>query len=291
MKGIWQSVQELVAGSRIRTLKEESQNAAHLLMRRDLELTAVNEKLKRLNNAKADFISMAAHQLRTPLSSARWHIQLLRSRGGECLTEDLAKHVSVIENNVKAMSELIDTLLYISKLEMGTTAELHSKVEVRELVRDISKRFEEDITAKNLLFVREVEPVTLSTDPALFDVIIQNLLSNAIKYTPEGQSIDLVIEMVEAGQQWGSRNFTQQQLGILVRDTGMGIPPSEQDRIFSRLFRADNVVKEGLPGTGLGLYLVKLIVNKMGGTIWFTSQEGEGTTFFVTIPYSLVRAI
>jgi two-component system sensor histidine kinase VicK len=112
----------------------------------------------------------------------------------------------------------------------------------------------------------------LKLDKKLMDIIFQNLLSNALKYTPEGGKINLKIKK-------GARDVT-----VAVIDSGYGIPLHQQDKIFSKLFRADNVRQKDTQGTGLGLYMVKSIVEHSGGKIWFKSKENKGTTFFVSIP-------
>lgn len=104
-------------------------------------------------------------------------------------------------------------------------------------------------------------------------MVIQNLLSNAIKYTPEGGKVEASIDLVKGN-------------GIIfkVSDTGYGIPTDQQNKIFTKLFRADNVVGKDTEGTGLGLYIAKSIVEQSGGKIWFESSENKGTTFYVTLP-------
>ena len=115
---------------------------------------------------------------------------------------------------------------------------------------------------------------TMMVDSKLMTIVFQNLLSNAVKYTPEGGEITLTVKKDEGTMQ------------ITVSDTGMGIPKSQQEKIFSKLFRADNVRAKDTEGTGLGLYIVKAILDEAGGSVKLESEENKGTTFYVTMPLS-----
>ena len=113
-------------------------------------------------------------------------------------------------------------------------------------------------------------------------MVFQNLLANAVEYTPEAGTIKLSVSKVSA--EGGSASGGKGQLSIVVEDTGYGIPKNQQDKIFTKFFRADNVRDKDTDGTGLGLYIVKSIVENSGGKIWFESVENKGTTFYVTLP-------
>ncbi len=108
-----------------------------------------------------------------------------------------------------------------------------------------------------------------STDPKLLYMVFQNVLANAVEYTPKGGSINLSVSNVNG------------KLLIVVKDTGYGIPKNQQDKIFTKFFRADNVREKDTDGTGLGLYIVKSIVENLGGKVWFESVENKGATFFI----------
>ena len=115
-------------------------------------------------------------------------------------------------------------------------------------------------------------------------MVFLNLLSNAVKYTPDKGKVSIDIGMVETVDDFGGRITAEKNFAVSVSDTGYGITASQQDKIFSKLFRADNVREKDVEGTGLGLYIIKAIVDLSGGSIWFDSKENQGTTFYVTLP-------
>jgi signal transduction histidine kinase len=120
----------------------------------------------------------------------------------------------------------------------------------------------------------QVDLPIVNADPKLLRIVLQNLLSNAVKYTQEKGKIDLEIKKQD------------KDILIKIQDNGLGIPKRQQGKIFSKLFRADNVLGKDTDGTGLGLYIVKEVIEQSGGKIWFNSEENKGTSFFVTIPLS-----
>jgi signal transduction histidine kinase len=140
-------------------------------------------------------------------------------------------------------------------------------------VQTVLDELTNNIDEKNLTIERNYSDTpNLYNDPRLVRVIIQNLISNAVKYTPEGGTITIAAES------------DPDDVTIRVSDTGIGIPNDAQNKIFTKLFRADNVRVHDVQGTGLGLYLVRSVVRELGGSISFSSTEGEGTTFWVRLP-------
>src|SRR3989338_9333437 len=115
-------------------------------------------------------------------------------------------------------------------------------------------------------------------------MVVQNILSNAVKYTPEKGTINLGLRLIKRGASIDNQKVTEDSIAIVVSDTGFGIPRNQQDQIFTKLFRADNVREKDTEGTGLGLYIVKAIIDQSGGAIWFESEENKETTFYVTLP-------
>ena len=288
---LWKTFQSLVAGDAISTVKAEAQEAAVMLLRRDLELTAVNEKLKDLNDAKADFMAMAAHQLRTPITNIRWNMELLSDENQYTYTQNQKQHLDTVQTSVRHMSEMIDTLLYISRLELGTNTVLATDFDMETLIRDAVGRFTTELSHKHITPTVNVALLPMHADRSLFDVIAQNIISNAIKYSPPNGDLTVTCHTLDPRMMFGGRRYTQTQFAFSVQDTGYGIPESEKEKIFTRMFRARNAREKGISGTGLGLYLVKLIATQLGGEVWFISHEDKGTTFYVTIPYALVKPI
>ena len=123
-----------------------------------------------------------------------------------------------------------------------------------------------------------------NADPKLLRMVAQNLLSNAVKYTPDKGKVGFDIWLAKKGDEVGGKKVKEESVAITVSDTGYGIPAAQQEKIFTKLFRADNVREKDTDGTGLGLYIVKAIVDHSGGAVWFESVENKGTIFYVTLP-------
>ena len=171
------------------------------------------------------------------------------------------------------MGNLVNALLNVSRLEMGTFAVNPENIEISVLADTTLRDFAEKISRKSLTVKKDYHlPRRLKADPNLMQIILQNLLSNSVKYTPENGKI-----AISLGQD--GKDFL-----IQVSDTGLGIPDEDQPEVFTKLFRGKNIQEADPEGVGLGLYIVKSMVERLGGKIWFTSREGKGTTFFVTIP-------
>lgn len=229
-----------------------------------------------IDNAKTEFVSLAAHQLRTPLSSINWYLEMLAGDRQGQLSPDQKDYLSEIMVANQRMVALVNDLLNVSRIDMGTFAIKPVPTDIEHVVKTVLGELGNQIAQKTLhittAFAGPVDKYKI--DPQLARIIFQNLIGNAVKYTPEKGSIDIYAILDE------------QSLLITIDDTGYGIPKGQQDKVFTKLFRADNVVKRDTEGTGLGLYLVKAIVERSGGTIDFTSRLNQGTTFTVTFPSS-----
>ena len=273
-------------------VQEESDKASKLLIRRDIELTEANEKLVQINKAKSEFISLAAHQLRTPVTTINWRLEKILSKSKDDLSEDYKKGLEQIYASSQHLSGLIDTLLLMSKLELGVLDYSKKHINLIKIKDDINDDFNILVKNKGIDYVFDVstdyEFPEIYTDPNLLKSIFQNLLSNAIKYTPESGAVKAEIRRNNKGKQFGGRVLDNDSLCFSVEDTGFGIPKENQKRIFERLFRAGNIVDKNIQGTGLGLSIVKLIVEQLRGKIWFTSEEGRGSRFYVTIPLHIL---
>ena len=227
-----------------------------------------------VDKAKTEFVSLASHQLRTPLTAIRWYVEMLLSEDAGALTPEQKEYVEEIASGNNRMIDLVNALLNVSRIELGTFAIEVKKVSLQDILSGLEKEFQPQVKEKNIALSIDTgkAPEVYLGDQKLLTIIFQNLLSNAIKYTPEnGEVRCLVVEGAES-------------LQIEVSDTGYGIPSEQQDRVFSKLFRADNVKKMDTTGTGLGLYIVKAIVEQSQGIVSFVSKEGEGTTFTVSLP-------
>lgn len=227
-----------------------------------------------VDRMKSDFISLASHQLRTPLSAIKTYSHMLIDGYMGGITPPQKKSLRTIVSAANRMNELISTLLNITRIESGNVTVTPKAVDVRHLAEEINKEHALAANDKEITLSLDCKSSSLPllyTDALLFKEVLSNLVSNAIKYTPEGGNIEL-----------GIKNRRYDVL-FSVKDTGMGIPKYSQEQIFTKFFRAHNVVKQETSGTGLGLYLVKGLVDALGGKIWFESSEHKGTTFFVTL--------
>lgn len=231
-------------------------------------------KERQIDKAKTEFVSLASHQLRTPLSSINWYTEMLLAGDAGKINNDQKDYLKEVYAGSKRMVDLVNSLLNVSRIELGTFAIDPEPIELAKISDSVLKELISLIEKKNLKIVKKYAegiPV-INADPKLARIIFQNLLSNAVKYTPVGGSIFLEI----------ARN--NKNILISVRDTGLGIPARQQKNIFTKLFRADNVRESDTEGTGLGLYIVRAIIERSGGKIDFISKENKGTTFNVNLP-------
>ncbi|MCA9352254.1 HAMP domain-containing histidine kinase [Patescibacteria group bacterium] len=272
----------------IEKIKHEMEVASKMLIQRDLELTRTNDELKKINEAKSNFVSMAAHQLRTPLSVIQWNVEMLLSgRAGE-LNDKQILYQKKVHRGTQILIDLVNTLLHISQLELNTKVHNKSVFNIQGVAEEVRENYETTIQERKQTVTVTTEPLHLFGDPSLFRILIQNLLSNALKYSYEGGTIDVTIYQNKTPEIVGGIEVKPGCIVFSVHDTGRGIPQQEQDKIFLKLFRGKTALDNSIDGMGLGLYLVKLIVDSFNGRIWFESTEGVETTFYVTIPGSII---
>ncbi len=232
-------------------------------------------KEKEIDKAKTEFVSLASHQLRTPLSTVSWYAEMLLSGDAGVVTPDQKKYLEEIYHGNQRMVELVNTLLDVSRIELGTLIIESKPTNIIKLAENVidEQKLQIDEKKIKLLPLFEKNIPLIVTDPKLLRMVIQNLLSNAVKYTPISGNIKISIAL-----------YNKNNVLIKIHDTGYGIPKNQQNKIFTKLFRADNVIGKDTEGTGLGLYIAKSIVEQSGGEIWFESDENKETTFFVTLP-------
>ena len=231
-------------------------------------------KEKEIDKAKTEFVSLASHQLRTPLSAINWYTEMLLAGDAGKINKEQKNFLGEIYNGNKRMVDLVNALLNVSRIDLGTFAIEPKPSDLKEISDIVIAELLPDIKVKKIKIKKEYDATIpiLNVDPNLTKILFQNLLSNAVKYTPEKGSISLLTKKQD------------KDILITVTDTGYGIPKESQAKIFTKLYRADNVREKDANGTGLGLYLVKAIAESSGGKIWFESEENKGTTFYVTIP-------
>lgn len=230
-----------------------------------------------VDRMKSEFISLASHQLRTPLSAIKTYSHMLVDGYMGDVNTTQKKSLRTIIAATDRMNELISTLLNITRIESGTIIITLKSVRLDKLIEDIIKELAPLASDKSIALSQKnvgSASFSLRTDVLILREMILNLATNAIKYTPDGGKVEVTLRA------------RKNDIIIAVTDNGWGIPSYARDQVFSKFFRAHNIVKRETTGTGLGLYLVKGLSERLGGTVWFESQEGKGTSFFLSLPRS-----
>lgn len=226
---------------------------------------------REVNELKTKFVSMASHEFRTPLSSVLSSASLIRKYRDKGDLSRIDKHIDRIKSSVNHLTNILNDFLSLGRLDEGRIDVALEPIDVKELFGDIVEELKLSLKPGQDIKVTSEGPKHLiKTDPKVLRNIVFNLISNASKYSDEGKTIYLDLTL------------GPDQLRIVVRDEGVGIPEEETKHIFERFYRASNV--SNIQGTGLGLNIVKRYVSLLNGTIGFTSEYGKGSTFTVTLP-------
>jgi signal transduction histidine kinase len=232
------------------------------------------EQMARVNKMKTEFVFVASHQLRTPLSAILWEIELLIKKRGDGLNEKQLESLNSISLLSGRMARLVSDLLDVARIDQGKLMLRKDETDLFAIVDEIIKVLDPLIQSKNLQVVFEKcrDRCSILGDAEKLRLVVENLVSNALKYSKNKGKIEIKIE--KEGR----------DLIFSIQDDGVGIPASQQKMVFNKFFRSDNVVKYQTEGTGLGLYIAKNIVEQSGGKIWFQSKENVGTTFSFSLP-------
>lgn len=238
------------------------------------ELAKDNEKLKEIIELKSDLISISAHELRTSLSALKWMFAMFLDRDlGEITSEQESFLKKAYESNER-MIKLVSETLTASKLEDATITYKFERSDIIKLLEDVIFEFtgESHKQGIDIIFLKPSEIIPeINIDPSKIRVVLQNLIENAIKYSNKGDKIFISIHP------------KSDQIEFSVRDTGIGIKKEDEDKIFSKFFRAENAKEKAVIGSGLGLMVTKKIVEHHGGKIWFENNENGGVTFYFTL--------
>lgn len=261
---------------------QEFEKITRQLVRRDLELARANQRLAELDAAKSDFISVAAHQLRTPLTGIKWSYTALLDPKTGPLNEEQKQLLQNGFAGITNVVELVNDLLNVSHLEEGKYEFKFERQSLLPIAQHALAGLKLVADEKKITLFSKIPTSGLpdiNMDGEKMGLAIANVLDNAIKYTPEGGRIDFSISQ--------ERGLVK----IVVQDSGIGIPKSQKGRLFTKFFRADNAVGVQTSGTGLGLYMVKKIIDRHNGKITVDSAEGKGSTFIITIPEQTAKKI
>ena len=231
------------------------------------------ERLGLLDRFKNDFLAEVSRELRGPLSSVLGYIELLTDESAESVSDEQRRMLKVVERSGEKLLVLISNLLVMSRLEAGTFAPTLAPVDVEGMVRRVCDAVAPTATQGELLVDVNLEPgLELVADEAQVERALHNLMVNAVKFTPAGGRIDI------------STRSDHDQVVIAVRDTGIGVADDEQDELFSRFFSAKTGSRRETLGAGLGLYIVKQIVDGHDGNVGVMSMQGRGTTVTMRFP-------
>jgi PAS domain S-box-containing protein len=229
-----------------------------------------------LEKLKDDFVATASHELRTPLAAIYGAAKTLR-REDALDEEGVERLMGIITSESERLARVVEDILFASHLDSGRLRFASAPVDVRALLTDVVDSMQTSLESGVTIEV-DAPPNGLpgvAVDPMKLRRVLLNLLENAVKYSPEGGPVVLRVTAGETGH-----------LRLQVHDEGLGIPPSEQERIFEKFYRADPQLARGVGGTGLGLYICRELVQRMGGEIDVESEPGKGSTFTVQLPVS-----
>lgn len=246
-----------------RVLAEES------IREKEQQLRKAFEKERELNRLKSRFVSMASHEFRTPLSTILSSADLIEAYTQEVQQGKRERHTNRIKSAVSNLTGILNDFLSLSKLEEGKVQAKASQFNMSEFCEEVVEDLQGMLKEGQSIRLREHIPqMEVTMDKKMLKNILYNLLSNAIKYSQKPIDFEVAQE--------------EKELKITVRDYGIGIPQEEQQHLFTRFFRAHNV--ENIQGTGLGLNIVKRYLDLLKGHITFESKQGEGSSFYITIP-------
>jgi NtrC-family two-component system sensor histidine kinase KinB len=241
----------------------------------DTELKAENEALRLENATKSELISISAHGLRTSLTSMKWILKMFLDGDFGTLSTEQEGFMKKAYESDERMIRLVTEMLSINHSETTLESMHIEPTDMVKLLDEVVFDFTGEAYKKGieLIFLKpDHELKQASVDPEKMRVVFQNLIENAIKYSDKGGRVFVNIDEKEA------------IIEISVRDTGIGIAPEDQSKVFQKFFRAPNAQAQDVVGSGLGLYTTQKIIERHKGKLWFASIPGEGTTFFVSVP-------
>ena len=232
------------------------------------------EKLAEANRIKTEFVSIVSHQLRSPLSNFKWIIELILSGRTDPITDKQLEYFKILKENSDRMREIVTDLLTVSRIQEGRSISKKEAVFPKTLIEEVIRETEIFAKASNVKVGFRVEKglPQIIVDADQLKLVIENLVDNAIRYAGKKGKVEMVLERRE------------KHLYFEIKDNGVGIPSQDQKHIFQKFFRSNNVMRHQTEGSGLGLYIVRSIIKKLGGEAGFKSQEGVGSTFWFTLP-------
>lgn len=230
---------------------------------------------KIIEQMKTEFVSISAHQLRTPLSAIKWTLRMLLDGDLGKITKEQREFIEKTYQSNERMINLINELLNVTRIEEGRYLSKPVLASIEDITQSIIDSYRDEIKNRGLEFAfkkpqRKLPKVSVDTEK--IKLAIQNLIDNSVRYTARKGKITISLKR------------TKKDIEFSIKDTGVGIPKHQENRVFTKFFRAENVIRMDTEGSGLGLFITKNIIEAHGGKIWFESKEGKGTAFYFILP-------
>lgn len=278
---VLQTVEQTHHVEELEKLNKQLEQKAGELYAKDVELTLANQRLQTLEAAKSKFIAVTTHQLRTPLAAVKWTFDMAVKEQLGPLTPDLKEFLQKGYESAQRIIVIVNQLLNAASFDKTDEDKMvFSQVNFGDLLSSVAFEFTNQSESKNIKLevLKPVKPLPLITlDPEKIRMVLENLIDNAIKYTPKNGAVTIIVDDAKI-------NTVNPSIDVIVSDTGIGIGPDDQKKIFQKFYRAANAVQVEPDGTGLGLFIGRDIIAKHHGTMWFVSEPGKGTKFYITLP-------
>ncbi|MCX6791046.1 MAG: HAMP domain-containing sensor histidine kinase [Candidatus Gribaldobacteria bacterium] len=232
------------------------------------------ERVAEAAKMKTEFIGIVSHQLRSPLTNIKFSLEVLMSGELKNKIDDELEYMKILRENTQRMGDLINDLILVSRIETGEFPLNKLPLDLAEIVQGIVKKFKPFAEASNVdlnLKIQGNTPKVLA-DALWLEQIAKNLIDNAVRYIKGKGQVNIFIE------------HNEKEIFFKIEDTGVGIPEAEQRYIFKKFFRSKNAIRHQTEGSGLGLHIVKKLLEFFFFFIWFDSKEEKGTTFYFTLP-------
>ncbi len=238
-----------------------------------------NTRERELEKSKDDFMSVTSHQLRTPLGSMRWNLEMLLGGDAGKLSAEAEKIATDIHKGNLRMIELVNDLLNVNRIDQGKVMDDPVKTDPVQIIKDVIAELNFEVIERKIKIELDLEKIPMIViDAKRFREVAMNLISNAVKYNKDGGNVAVSLKKIE------------ERMVLSVKDSGVGIPQKDIHYVFGKFFRASNAVKSETEGSGLGLYVVKKFVDGWGGMITLESEEGKGTTITIALPVNKLIA-
>jgi len=281
---LYKATQELEKGNfTVRTnitTNDELTQLSDAFNRSSLALSKMEEERLQLDKAKAEFLSITSHELRTPITPLKAQLQMLQQEYFGKLTEKQKESLDVILRNTERLNKIIEDFLEVSRIEAARLKFTFRKTDLQETVKETVKFMEGFAKEKNIkLVVTTGKLPNIEVDPDRISQVLRNLIHNAIKFSPLDSSIEINTELKKSHIQFS------------VKDQGIGLKSEDQIRVFEPFYQVEGTLSQKLGGTGLGLTICRGIIEAQKGKIWVESKPGYGSTFYFTVPFTPVHEI